>query len=127
MFCVNMHTVLVVGNIILRRNWGKGKYFLLACINVPIVLYCFMFSWRSSYLNFSNFFVKFYVSIILIQINLLATVLVRKSNVIFFVKEVNLNMMSVCNVNVDKYIASSVENKLIILLLVRMLLNGRNY
>lgn len=83
--------------------------------------------WRSLFLNFSNFFVKFYVSIILIQINLLATVLVRKNNVIFFVKEANLNMMSVWNVNVDKYIASSVENKHIILLLVKMLLNGKNY
>lgn len=83
--------------------------------------------WRSLYLNFSNCFVKFYVSIILIQINLLATVLVRKSNVIFFVREVSHNMMSVCSANVDKFIASSVENKHIILLPVKMLLNGRNY
>lgn len=76
--------------------------------------------WRSLCQNFSNSFVKIYVSIILIQINQLATVRVRKSNAIYFVKEVNLNMMSVCNVNVDRYIVSFVESKHIILLLVKM-------
>lgn len=127
MFYASMHTVLIVGNIMLGRNWGKGRYFLLVCINVPIVLYCFMLLWRSLCLNFFNSIVKFYVSIILIQINLLATVQVRKNNVIYFVKEANRNMMSAFNVNVDKYIASSAENKRIILPLVKMLLNGRNY